>query len=274
MLISSKDNPSIKRLSKLLTSRKARKESGEFVIEGIRSCYDAACELSRGGKLEITGFYRTSESLEKAAVSFDTGKFSAVDSSVCYEITEQLAERLSAGSSQGMFMTAKMLDKPLTAGAIRQNGRYAVLVNVQDPGNVGTIMRSADAFGIDGVVLAGSCCDLYNPKVIRSAMGSIARTPVFISGSEWEAAGLFKASGIRNIASVIADGEDITGADFSSGCAVYIGNEGHGLDREFSADCDERITIRMFGSIDSLNAAMAATVILWEMTRGGSQGGR
>ena len=272
MLISSKDNPNIKRLAKLLSSKKARRESREFVIEGTRSCYDAACEVQRGGKLEITGFFCTEGALEKAENCFDTTKFQTIDSRLCYQITEQIAERLSEGSSQGMFMTARMLDEPLRTEIIRRDGKYVVLADIRDPGNVGTIMRSADAIGIDGFVLAGDCCDLYNPKVIRSAMGSIARTPVYISGTAEETAELFAAAGVVNIASVVSDGRSVTETDFSRGCAVYIGNEGRGLDPTFAERCDERLTIIMRGSIDSLNAAMAATVILWEMTRGDRNG--
>ena len=272
MLITSKENSTVKRLAKLLSSKKARRESREFVIEGTRSCYDAACEVSRGGKLEVTGFFCTDDALEKAEVGFDVSKFDSIDSTLRYTITEQIAEKLSAGSSQGMFMTARMLDKQLSVSDIISDGKYVVLADIRDPGNVGTIMRSADAFGIDGVVLAGDCCDLYNPKVIRSAMGSIARTPVYISGTAAETAAVFAEAGVVNIASVITDGTSLTKTDFSRGCAVYIGNEGHGLDPDFVKICEEKLTIAMRGSIDSLNAAMAATVILWEMTRGDING--
>lgn len=271
-MISSKDNPAVKRLAKLMQSKKARREYGEFVIEGMRSCYDAACELSCG-RLKVTGFYHTAGSLEKAALQFDVGRFDSIPKDLWSEISDRVAEKLSAGSSQGMFITAELLDKPFVPENIDPRGRYVVLCDLQDPGNIGTIMRSADAFGISGVVLAGGCCDLYNPKVIRSAMGSIARTNAFVCESGEAARAMFESLDVRNIASVVSGGEDIRTIGFSSGCAVYIGNEGKGLDDSFAKACGERVTISMQGSIDSLNAAMAATVMLWEMTRGEARDG-
>lgn len=268
MLISSKDNKSIKRLSKLLSSRKERNESGEFVIEGMRNCTDAAMEAVNGGKLIITELYYTKQALEKYSQLLSTEYFDKLSDCEKYEITPELAERISdSESSQGVFVVAKKLDKIFDADKINVNGKYVLLNCIQDPGNLGTILRTADAMGASGVVLSNNCCDLYNPKVVRSAMGSLARVEVFVEQSFEKVVDTFRKLGVETCATVIEGGENITGVSFDKPVAVCIGNEGRGMSEEHVALCDRKLTISMQGNINSLNAATAATIVMWEMFR-------
>ena len=144
--------------------------------------------------------------------------------------------------------------------------RYVVLDGVQDPGNVGTILRTADAFRADGMFLVNACADLYNPKTVRATMGAVFRCPVWSCGVE-ELRTLLTASGLPLYGAALrADTADARTVDYSR-CAVAIGSEGRGLSAEMLAVCDRTILIPMSEHCESLNAAAAATVLLWEAAR-------
>ncbi len=259
MLITAKDNPKIKELRKLYSSRRERLKQGLFVIEGVRGCRDALRDLE-----DIRAVFYT----EGALGSLDLTLPDRVSEDRRFLITDELAEKISdTHSSQGIFVVAKRLDKPFEAAKLKADGKYLILAELQDPGNLGTMIRTADAVGLDGVVLAGSCVDLYNPKTVRSAVGSMPRVDIFIEKDSRQVLEGFARRGIKTAAAVIEGGEEIRRFDFSRGCAVVIGNEGRGLDDETVRLCSHKVTISMSGHIDSLNAAAAATIFLWEMTK-------
>lgn len=239
------------------------------VLEGARICSDALAECSRGN-IGICSVFATETALERYERFADRGLFeSDRDGKFCI-ITEQIAEKLSdTKNPQGVFAVVKMWEKKLSPELLNAKGRYAVLDNLQDPGNLGTIIRTADALGFDGAVLVNNCCELYNPKVLRSTMGSVFRLPVFTADSLEKAVECFsKAGGIKSYAAVVdADAKTVGDFKFQGGCAVVIGNEGSGLTDEDAALCTERITIRMTGNAESLNAASAAAILLWEMSK-------
>lgn len=264
--ISSKDNPRIKHYVKLAADKKYRRETGLFVIEGMRGCIDAVREYL-GGRLEIEAVFCVPEMVEKYS-SLGAGEvFSQVEESMRFEVSREVSQKMSTeGSSQGAFVIAKRLDKEFCGGEIKSGGRYLVLNGLQDPGNLGTMLRTADAVGIDGVVLTNNCVELYNPKVVRSAVGSMPRIDIFVENRLDTVCGAFREKGIRTCAAVVRGGTDIKKYKFSDGCAVVIGNEGRGLTEEEASLCDDRVTIIMHGHIDSLNAATAGTIFLWEMS--------
>lgn len=267
MFISSKDNPKIKRLMKLLTSKKERASEGVFAIEGMRACVDAVNE-SLLGFLEIESLFYVREAKESFSDRLDTALFERVDESRSYEITGELADKISLeGNTQGAFVIARAVHKALPE---KLSGKhYVVLDNIQDPGNLGTILRTADAVGADGVILANNCAELYNPKVVRSTMGSLSRVNIYVENSFEKVADVLKNSGVCVIAAVVRDGKMLSGYSFAHECAVVIGNEGRGLTDEHIALCDDKVTIDMHGRLDSLNASVAAAVIMWEMTKHG-----
>lgn len=267
MLISSKDNANIKSLVKLISSKKERAEKGEFVVEGMRNCIDMVMAYEND-EVEISALFYTAKALEKYKELLPTDCFNTVPQNISFEITEELSQRISQGEgSQGVFVIVKKLDKILNCDTIDLNGKYVILDNIQDPGNLGTILRTADAMGASGVVLCNNCCDLYNPKVVRSAMGSLSRVSVYVENSFENAIDVFKKCSVPVVASVINGGEDISSFDFPKSCAVVIGNEGRGMPKEHVKLCDKSVTIAMKGNINSLNAATAATIIMWEMFR-------
>lgn len=259
-IITARDNSLIKQYIKLRDMKKVRKELGMFVIEGARLVLDAAAE----GIIIEAGFLT-----EEAARKYPEAAAELVRtaSKKVYMISDAVSDRLSdTGTSQGIYCLAHTLDKILTADKINKYGRYLILNNLQDPGNVGTIIRVADAVGLDGVYLCG-CCDIYNPKTVRSTMGSMFRVPISDELNYQDAVKSLSEAGVTTYASVIdKDALDVRGAGLGKGCAVVIGNEGNGLTHEESDICDKRITIRMQGNINSLNAASAACILLWEMS--------
>lgn len=257
-IVTSKDNPIIKLYQKLSSSKKERLQYGLFVLEGLRIVEDAVREKSGISHLIVT-----KRAYEKLGDNFFQADLRDTKLVV---ISNELGNKIaSTDSTQGIFAICRIPVKCMPT--FSADGRYVVLYGLQDPGNVGMIIRTADALGIDGVILSG-CCDLYSPKVIRSTMGSVFRVKLFIENDPEMLFGMLKNAGVTTSAAVIdADAESVTGCGFIGAQAVFIGNEGNGLPREISLRCDRRITIPMNGTINSLNAAMAAGILMWELRR-------
>ena len=141
-----------------------------------------------------------------------------------------------------------------------------LLDGVQDPGNVGTILRTLDAFDADGLLLTGGCADPYGWKAVRSSMGAVFRRPIYF-GSPEELAALLHRSGLPLYGAALReDTVDARQADYTR-CVLAIGSEGRGLSREVLDLCDQTIRIPMSDRCESLNAAIAAAVLLWESWR-------
>ena len=259
MLIASKDNPKIKQYRKLASSRRARTEQGLFVAEGMRGIVDIA------GEADIEALFCTEAALEKYAGVLDTDRLALIPADRRFTVTEEVARKMSdTGSTQGVFAIVKRLDLPL--GDTLPTGKYLVLDELQDPGNLGTMIRTAAAVGLSGVILSGNCADLYNPKTVRSCMGSLTKVNIYIEKDVSRVLAVLDKSGIKTLAAVVRDGQSVSETDFSGGCAVVIGNEGRGLPEETVSLCRERVTIKMRGSTESLNAAIAGTILVWEMS--------
>ena len=142
-----------------------------------------------------------------------------------------------------------------------------VLDNLQDPGNMGTVFRSAEAAGASGILMSKDCVDVYNPKVIRSTMGAIFRLPFYRAEDLPGAVMELKNGGLRVYAAHLEGRRTYDGEDYRRGCAFLIGNEGNGLRQEVAECADCRIRIPMEGCTESLNAAVAASILLFEAAR-------
>ena len=153
-----------------------------------------------------------------------------------------------------------------TAVTLESGKKYIALENIQDPSNLGAIIRTAEALGIDGAVLC-SCCDIYNPKAQRAAMGSLLRLPLMITKDLSAVISDCEKKGILTLATVPdSSAKKITQTDMSEGVLAVIGNEGSGVSQEIKALC-EKVTIPMLGRAESLNASMAAAIVMWEIMR-------
>ena len=258
--ITSKDNPNIKLYVKLAGGKKYRKENSLFTLEGVRLIEDAVKENAELHSVFVTESYVKKLAQQGEAVNFPNGVR-------LFEIPDEIGSKMSStDSAQGIFAICKCLEKPSFSDTVRSGGRYLLLHSIQDPGNMGTIIRTADAVGIDAVFLA-DCCDLYNPKVVRSTMGSLFRLNISEIDFEMDFP-MFEEKGVPSFAAVIdSDAVSLTECDFSKGGVILIGNEGNGLPREVSNMCTEKLTIKMQGNVNSLNAAMAAGIIMWELVK-------
>lgn len=255
-IITSKDNPVIKLYQKLSSSKKERLQYGLFVLEGLRIVEDALRE-----QREVTHLILT----EKAKDKFGEELLQAdLRDTRVVVISNELGNRIaSTDNTQGVFAVCPIPVK--RRPVFRSGGRYIVLYGLQDPGNVGMIIRTADALGIDGVIMSGSC-ELYSPKVIRSTMGSVFRMDIFVENDSDALFAILAGNGVETSAAVIdKDAAPVTKCSFEGAQAVFIGNEGNGLPADIAERCDRRITIPMEGSINSLNAAMAAGILMWEL---------
>ncbi len=265
MEITSRDNPKIKHLVKLIGSKKERSASRLFVVEGVRSCADAFKEYKLG-HIRIKTVFFVKAAFDKCCALSGIGDIIDEPDIEFYEISKELADRISPeGNTQGIFATAVFVHKTLPDKL--SGNKYIVLDGVQDPGNLGTVLRTADAVGLDGVILTQNCCELYNPKVIRSTMGSLSRVDIFVENDFQRVIDVLDRSGVDAVASVVKNGELISKVSFGKKTAVVIGNEGSGMTEKHIKMCKKSVTIDMRGNLDSLNASIAAAVFMWEMTK-------
>ena len=257
MVISSRKNPAVMTFRKLDRERRAREEQHLFCIEGVRLCEEAV----RAG-LTINSAFVTETAAKKYSGVYELIR------SVCepYIITDDLGSYISdTKSPQGMFMTAQMLDKSAEMCTI-ENGRFILLDGLQDTGNIGTILRTCDALGIGGVILSPECADVYSPKAVRGAMGSLFRLPFAVTPLP-PFIERFRESGGKVYASVLdRNAVSIDSTRFPAKCAVVIGNEGNGVSAEVIDAADEKIYIPIQNA-ESLNAAIAAAIFCREMSR-------
>lgn len=249
--ITSRTNSLITRIRKLTADRKFRRQQRLMVCEGPKMLAEA---IRWQARLETVlwqeGVQPTQElpdGVRQAAVPADLLR------SVAPTQTPQQVLFLCALPDHG-------LPEDLSGT------RYLVLDGLQDPGNVGTLWRTADAFGADGLVLLPGCADPWNPKTLRATMGAVFRCPVWTVGAE-ELSALLKKSGIPLYGAALReDTLDARAVDYNR-CAIAIGSEGRGLTEGVLALCDRTIKIPMSEHCESLNAAAAATVLLWEAAR-------
>ena len=258
--ITSKANDRVKHAVKLRDSSAARKGEGLFFIEGARLCADAV--LTGVGVAEL---FVTEAAREKYDEYVAVIEKTALRS---FTVSDDVAEKLSdTKNGQGVFCVCKMLDKIANIGKIKYNGKYVALDSVSNPANFGAIVRTAEAVGLDGVIVSGGC-DIYNPKAQRASMGSLFRLNVVESDDLAAFITELRQNGMKVYASVPdRDAPKITETDMSGGVVCVIGNEGNGISASVAASADSPVTIPMGGRAESLNAAAAASIIIWEMMR-------
>lgn len=247
--ITSRSNPLTGHIRKLIKDRSYRRQCGEFVCDGVKML-----EEGLKWKAEFTSVVLT-QGLEVPLP--EQGRIVEVPASLMASLSPMKAP-------QGVLFTCRL---PEQRPPERLTGRtYLVLDGLQDPGNVGTIWRSASAFGADGLILTGNSADPYNWKAARASMGAVFRLPVWtLTCPELKA--LCRVSGLPLYGTALReDTEDLRSLS-SAPCVLAVGSEGRGLSQELLSLCDKTLKIPMDPGCESLNAAMAATVALWERYR-------
>lgn len=258
--ITSKTNNFIKQAAKLSASGAARKRDGRFILEGVRLCCDVLTSDVRPEVLLVTEecMHKNNGVLEQLVAQCKK----------TYCITAEIAGKLSdTVNPQGVFCICPFRDNQMK---LSYQGKYIVLDHVQDPANLGAIIRSAEAIGVDGALIGGGA-DLYNPKALRASMGSILRLPVLFTDRLPEQLSEMKAGGMKILAAVPdRAAEPVNHMQMGGGVAAVVGNEANGISPQVLGCATHRVTIPMGGRAESLNAATAAAILIWEMMRGNS----
>ncbi len=246
--ITSRQNAYIRHVRQLAVDGAYRREQGEYLCDGMKTLREA---LRFGARVKSVLWKEREEEIL---------------------LPTETRQAIAAGELFDYASPMRNSPGPLFTVAIRGCGKPGklqnaiVLESVQDPGNVGTVIRTANAFGLDAVILTGDCADLYHPKTVRSTMGAIFRQKVLeIDRSLLKE--FLKDQGLPLYAAALDDrAEDVRNVDLRHAAAA-VGSEGRGLSRELLAQCDKTVIIPMNPDSESLNAAMAATVLMWEACR-------
>lgn len=255
MVITSAANEQIKNLIQLKEKSKVRKTSGTFAVEGIKMFVEIPKE-------DLVSVY-VSESFEQDN--------SDVLKNVSYQVvSDNVFKKISdTVTPQGIMAVVKQKSYTVEDIICKRNKNKSCIVvldRLQDPGNLGTILRTGEAAGITGVIMSNDCADIYNPKVIRSTMGSIFRVPFAIVEDLPATVELLKDNGIVTYAAHLK-GKLYNSGTIKDDCALLIGNEARGLSDSVASKADELIKIPMAGKVESLNAAIATAILMYEATR-------
>lgn len=273
--IKSKENPLASRLAKL-KDKKYRREDKMFRFDGIKLFCEA---VEKQVPVEYIIVRESDSAALIPMIDKKTESCGNVDMSVIVFSDQVFSKLTEERSSEGIICVAKYLDNLHKTDKIEQTPKKTdgavgekilLLESVRDAGNLGTIIRSANAFGIDRLIISEDCADIYNPKTVRAAMGALFAQRIYIAESIPEAIKLMRKAGYRVFAAALDKNAERLGSfPLGMGDAVVIGNEGHGLSAETIAACDKSIFIPMNEGAESLNASIAASVCMWELYRSG-----
>lgn len=255
IMIESTSNKQVKNLIQLMKKAKARREERVFVVEGIRMFREVPKE-------RLVQTYVSESFLSKA-------ENKEMLEQVSYEImTDKIFASVSdTQTPQGILCIVKQKEYSLEDMLQKEHPHLMILENLQDPGNLGTIFRTAEGAGVDGIIMSSDTVDIYNPKTVRSTMGSLYRMPFAYEKDLSEALQKIKKKGVAVYAAHLKGKQAYHREDYTKGCAFLIGNEGNGLTEELADQADIYIRIPMEGQLESLNASVAAAILMYEVKR-------
>lgn len=262
-MITSTANRQIKNVIQLQKRAKERRKQGAFVMEGPRMVAETPVELLR--EIYVSERFLPDRDPETAAKlreweHLGRGEIVTVSESV-------FAHMSDTATPQGILAVAAKPEYSLEEILDRSPAHLLLLEGIQDPGNLGTMVRTGEGAGITGILMSPGTVDLFSPKVVRSTMGSIYRVP-FFEASDWEAAlRQVKAAGVRLYAAHLRGTGSYDSFDYTGPSGFLIGNEGNGLTEETASAADALLKIPMEGRLESLNAAMAAGILMYETYR-------
>lgn len=258
-MITSSSNPKVKQMVQWQNKAKERREAGIFVAEGFKLFQEAPEEnirevyLSEGALERLETESALAEKLKRTGYETVSG-----------EIFQKMSD---TNTPQGILCVVRRqsytLDQLLSVPA----PLLVVLENLQDPGNLGTILRTGEGAGITGVILGKETVDIFNPKAIRATMGSIFRVPFVCVENLAQTMGILRERGVRTYAAHLSGESFYDSFSFQGGTAFLIGNEGKGLSAEITALADGLLRIPMEGRVESLNAAVATALLIYEAHR-------
>lgn len=256
-MITSTSSAQVKHVLQLQKKAKARKEAQEFVVEGVKMVSEAPKE--RIVKVYVAETFAKDNEKFIHDLTIDPERMELVSDTVFLRMSDtQTPQGVLAVVRMQKYELADMLvGSPLLIG----------VENLQDPGNLGTIIRMGEGAGITGVIMSANTADIYNPKTIRSTMGSIYRVPFLYTEDFVQTIHQMQAAGVSVYAAHLSAKQEYTEPDYTKPAAFLIGNEGNGLTQSAVQSADTWIRIPMEGEVESLNAAIACTVLTYEALR-------
>lgn len=259
-MITSLHNKEIKETAALLARKKERDRRGLFVVEGPKMFGEAPME-------RIERVYLA----QSAAAQMYEKYGDRLSGLSCETVSDEVFVKMSdTKTPQGILCLVRQQHYNIEEILRENKGKrmlFIILEDIQDPGNLGTIFRTAEAAGADGVIMSSWTADIYNPKTIRSTMGSVYRVPFFHVDQMEEAVRRLQKAGVAVYAAHLGGTAAYDACDYQKSTAFLIGNEAKGLREETAACADARITIPMAGKVESLNAAVASSILLFEAAR-------
>lgn len=251
--ISSLHNPFVKRLLLLQEKARERKGEGVFVVEGRK---EISMAINNGFSIEAIGCREGSKFEEAIAEHHE-----------CVELSEAVFDKIAyRGSGSGAIAIARQKQHGLSSLSLSAHPLLLVLDGIEKPGNLGAMLRSADAAGIDGVICCDLRADLYNPNVIRSSVGCFFSVPLAVCSRE-EALHFLQEKKINIFTASLKASKAYTLVDYRRGCAFVLGTEASGVDTVWEQCSTENIIIPMHGQNDSLNVSNTAAILLFEALR-------
>lgn len=263
-MITSTNNDRVKQVVAYVQKSKARKDGDVFVIEGMKMLREAPVLQVR--EVYVTGRFLDKATEEDKEILWRYGAEEVSDDVMKKMADAQTPQGVLAVVSQYHYTEEEVLEgynkddegaKPL----------ILILENIQDPGNLGTMLRSGEGAGVTGVILSKGSADIYNPKVIRSTMGSIFRMPFIYVENLAEMIKKLSANGINTYAAHLKGTKNYDEFDYTKPTAFLVGNEGNGLTKETADAATEYILIPMKGEVESMNAATSAAILTFEASR-------
>ena len=260
-MITSTSSSQVKHVISLLSKARERKKNKEYVVEGVRMVSEVPADLLV--KIYMSERFHSNnpeyvhELVKKQGISSDSIEI----------VADNVFDRMSQTQTpQGIMAVVRMNDSSIS-DMLTDNPLLILVENLQDPGNLGTIIRTAEGAGVDGIIMTSGTVDIYNPKVIRSTMGAMYRMKYAYTDNLKEAAAFLRSRGITTYAAHLQGAVDYVTCDYKKGTAFFIGNEGNGLTDEATALADRKIIIPMMGKLESLNAAVSGAVLMYEAAR-------
>lgn len=277
-MIQSIQNKNIKQIIKLLKKKKERKDKNLFILEGFRICMETPLSMLKCMYLS-SNFFSYKDKLKKledklnAKITYSIyDDYIDIESSHnnirVYFVKDDIMKKISdTDMPQGILTVASIPKYELNQIIDREDASIIIAEDIRDPGNMGTIIRTIEGAGLSGIILSNNTCDVFSPKVVRSTMGSIFRVPIYIADDLYNVLSILKESNIKIYAAHLLAKTNYFDVDFKDKSAFMIGNEARGLKDLTCKYADKMIKIPMEGSLESLNAAMATSIISYEIYR-------
>ena len=260
MIITAKDNDKIKYTKSLLKSKNRNKES-KFIIEGYRILTLA---LECNANLEYVFINENFEEKQEHKKFLSTLESKNIK---VFKTTNKIFKDLiDTENTQGILAVLRYKERDLVNNINQDNKFVLILDRIQDPGNMGTIIRTADSAGVDAIILLKGCVDIYNPKVIRSTMGSIFDMNV-IHATQEEALRILKLKKFDIVSSYLDTNNYYNTVEYNYKTALVIGNEANGINEELVSKSDVLVKIPIYGKAESLNAAISSAILMYEIKK-------